>query len=277
MGLAKKLELDQSSFSGSSIGSGSVGWQAAEIVLLKQKSGEKKNIRVTKSVDVFSYGCVVFYILSQGQHPFGESFEREVNILKDKTDIHLIDQIPEGHHLVKHCIQFKQENRLLLPEVLSHPFFWNDYQRLSFLKDASDILEAEQPNTPIIEELESAASSVVGDDWGVHLHVSLINNLGRYRKYDFKSVRDLLRVIRNKAHHFRDLEPEIQNILGDLPSGYVKYFTTKFPKLIMHVYRVLSHHRREEQSLAIYFPSISRKKSKHSSSTTKNQKKPKKN
>ena len=35
----------------------------------------------TCSVDVFSLGCVFYYVLSGGQHPFGESFRRQYNIL----------------------------------------------------------------------------------------------------------------------------------------------------------------------------------------------------
>lgn len=33
-------------------------------------------------VDIFSAGCVLYYVLSGGDHPFGESFERELNIRK---------------------------------------------------------------------------------------------------------------------------------------------------------------------------------------------------
>jgi hypothetical protein len=33
-------------------------------------------------VDIFSAGCVLYYILSGGNHPFGQNFEREVNIRK---------------------------------------------------------------------------------------------------------------------------------------------------------------------------------------------------
>ena len=35
------------------------------------------------------------------------------------------------------------------------------------------------------------------------ISLGLIENLGKYRKYDFTSIRDCLRVIRNKKHHYR--------------------------------------------------------------------------
>jgi len=48
----------------------------------------------------------------------------------------------------------------------------------------------------------------------------LIENLGRYRKYNQSSLRDLLRVIRNKHNHFRELPDGLQAKLGPLPHGY---------------------------------------------------------
>ena len=47
----------------------------------------------------------------------------------------------------------------------------------------------------------------------------LIENLGRYRKYNQSSLRDLLRVIRNKHNHFRELPESLQAKLGPPPSG----------------------------------------------------------
>lgn len=35
----------------------------------------------TCGVDIFSAGCIFYYVLSHGQHPFGHSFHRQANIL----------------------------------------------------------------------------------------------------------------------------------------------------------------------------------------------------
>ena len=37
---------------------------------------------------------------------------------------------------------------------------------------------------------------------------------GKYRRYNYGSLRDLLRVIRNKHNHFRELPPELQKKAG---------------------------------------------------------------
>jgi serine/threonine-protein kinase/endoribonuclease IRE1 len=42
-----------------------------------------KPTRLTKLVDIFALGCLFYYTLTNGGHPFGDRFEREVNILKN--------------------------------------------------------------------------------------------------------------------------------------------------------------------------------------------------
>jgi len=38
-------------------------------------------------VDVFSAGCVFYYVVSRGQHPFGDSLRRQVNILSGEYSL----------------------------------------------------------------------------------------------------------------------------------------------------------------------------------------------
>lgn len=47
-------------------------------------------------------------------------------------------------------------------------------------------------------------------NWGASLPAELVGNLGRYRRYDYTCVRDLLRVVRNKRNHFREMPPSLQ-------------------------------------------------------------------
>ena len=57
---------------------GSSGWQAPE-QLISRSGGDARQGRGT---DVFSYGLLVHYCLSGGRHAFGESYERDFNILQ---------------------------------------------------------------------------------------------------------------------------------------------------------------------------------------------------
>jgi hypothetical protein len=92
MGLAKKLAGTHGSISFNAH-EGSIGWEAPEIILFRLKSkgtnqgpfyvdvpqkhkgkkGKPKHIplRITKKVDIFSLGCVFYYVLT-GEHPFGD-------------------------------------------------------------------------------------------------------------------------------------------------------------------------------------------------------------
>jgi hypothetical protein len=57
---------------------GSSGWQAPE-QLISRIGGDARQGRGT---DVFSFGLLAHYCLSGGRHAFGESYERDFNILQ---------------------------------------------------------------------------------------------------------------------------------------------------------------------------------------------------
>lgn len=41
--------------------------------------------RLTKAVDLFALGCLYFWVLLSGEHPFGETYNRESNIVKGEA------------------------------------------------------------------------------------------------------------------------------------------------------------------------------------------------
>ena len=88
--------------------------------------------------------------------------------------------------------------------------------RISFLRDASDRVELEdrESNSNLLKALEGTAPVALGGKWDEKLESVFITNIGRYRRYKFDSVRDLLRVLRNKLNHFRELPLEIQVCLS---------------------------------------------------------------
>lgn len=96
--------------------------------------------------------------------------------------------------------------------MLQHPLFWSSETRLSFLRDTSDRVEMEdrEAGSDILNALESIAPTALGAKWDEKMEPAFINNIGRYRRYKFDSVRDLLRVLRNKMNHYRELPKEIQ-------------------------------------------------------------------
>lgn len=76
--------------------------------------------------------------------------------------------------------------------------------------------------SPLLVMVEAGANSVVGRSWDVRLDAELTEDAGRYRKYDYSSVRDLLRVVRNKRHHFHELPERVQGLMSPLPGGFIR-------------------------------------------------------
>ncbi|XP_022858429.1 serine/threonine-protein kinase/endoribonuclease IRE1a-like [Olea europaea var. sylvestris] len=143
-------------------------------------------------------------------------------------------------------------------EVLYHPLFWSAELRLSFLRDTSDRIELEDRETdsPLLKALESTASLALGAKWDEKMEPAFLNNIGRYRRYKYDSVRHLLRVMRNKLNHYRELPTEIQELIGSVPEGFDSYFKTRYPKLLIEVYKVMYAYCREEEWFLKYFEVI---------------------
>lgn len=122
--------------------------------------------------------------------------------------------------------------------VLAHPVWWPPQRKLAFVLDVSDRFETsdrEAESSPVLQALEATAASVFppGANWATKLEPNLLSNLYQYRRYKYGSVRDLLRVIRNKANHYRELPEDLQKLLGEPPSAYYKYFAARFPRLLL--------------------------------------------
>ena len=66
-------------------------------------------------------------------------------------------------------------------------------------------------------------------------------------------MRDLLRVIRNKMNHFRELPPRVQDEVGAPPDGFYQYFASRFPGLLLHAYRFAYRNCAHEPQFRKYF------------------------
>uniref|UniRef100_A0A8C7Z781 Serine/threonine-protein kinase/endoribonuclease IRE1 n=1 Tax=Oryzias sinensis TaxID=183150 RepID=A0A8C7Z781_9TELE len=236
-GLCKKIPDGRSSFSMRSGIPGTEGWIAPEV--LRDTPGNKP----TAAVDVFSAGCVFYYVVSRGQHPFGDALRRQINILSGEYSLsHFKEESNDdiiARDLIEQMIGANAETRPSTECVLKHPFFWSREKQLLFFQDVSDRIEKEPADSPIVVRLETAGRVVVRTNWRMHISVPLQTDLRRFRTYKGNSVRDLLRAMRNKKHHYHELPPEVQETLGELPEGFVSYFTSRFPRLLMHTHAAL--------------------------------------
>ncbi|KAG4305306.1 hypothetical protein PORY_001476 [Pneumocystis oryctolagi] len=276
-GLCKKLELDQSSFKmTSSQLSGTIGWRAPELFYGKECTSDRiqtntpyclensvdffRNHKVSRAIDIFSMGCVFYYVLTKGMHPFGEYYFREGNIVKGSADYSHLDFLGNETFLAKDLISkmlnLNPNERPDVSFVVKHPYFWTSEKKLSFLVDVSDRFEAEKchPSSELLLFLERDVLNIIGRNWQKKINKHILENSGKFRKYDGTKLLDLLRILRNKKNHYQNLPFNVREILGPPPDLYLSYFMTRFPHLLLHCYYV-----KEKKKVEIVFDAEARK------------------
>jgi len=278
-GLCKKLEDTQSSF-GATTGraAGTSGWRAPELLLDDDGDGPRdpalldldtnnsgsgsvlvhdamtNSRRATRSIDIFSLGLVFFYVLTNGLHPFdcGDRYMREVNIRNGKFNLKPLDALGdfayEAKDLIDSMLRREPKHRPTATEVMCHPFFWSAKKRLAFLCDVSDHFEKEprDPPSPALQELERHAPQVTRGDFLRSLPRDFVDSLGKQRKYVGSRLLDLLRALRNKRNHYEDMPDSLKRTVGPLPDGYLSFWTTKFPNLLLVCWNVVYEVRWDE-------------------------------
>ncbi|KAG8234700.1 hypothetical protein J437_LFUL014316 [Ladona fulva] len=238
-GLCKKLKVGRMSFSRRSGIAGTEGWIAPEMMAAPFDSVSGVH-RTTCAVDIFSLGCVFYYVLSQGKHPFGDSLRRQANIMAGEYSLNELMGSEKylERHLIEKMISCNPIERPSAAAVRSHLIFWSRAKVLSFLQ--------EDQSSVVLRALERGgwpggpAWTVVGDgNWHLHIDPEVCEDLRKYRNYRGNSVRDLLRALRNKKHHYRELSPAAQMKLGSIPDEFVSYWIKKFPLLLPHAWHAM--------------------------------------
>ena len=283
-GLCKKLEADQNSFRATTAhAAGTSGWRAPEL-LVDDDPNLKPSISVqdtnnseplvvdsqtkrsaTRAIDIFSLGCIFYYCLTGGSHPFDKDgkFMREANIVKGVYDISALECLGdyqwEAKDLVSSMLKHNPKERPDAATILTHPFFWPAEKRLDFLCQVSDGFEHEKylldtlaassaqamtedtSYSPALDHLESLASDIIPphahNDFLKILPYDFRDTLGKQRKYKGGSVLDLLRALRNKKNHYEDIPEEVKKKLGGLPAGYLGFWSRRFPNLLLETWK----------------------------------------
>jgi serine/threonine-protein kinase/endoribonuclease IRE1 len=233
-GLCKKLEPDHSTFQAqSTMAAGTSGWRAPEV--LRGVENEKKGMpsgvtsdttalvpgsdrRITRAVDIFSMGCLFYYVLTDGEHPFGSlTYLRDGRIMDNQYDLTALDCSTndgvEARDLIARMIAPNPCDRYLpvsifvnirpnAVQVLRHPYFWDEKRRMDFILELSDRLNLEQRDPPslLLQRVESASAEICGKDWTHRIDDAFMKDSRVNRSYDGKKINDLIRLIRNKVH-----------------------------------------------------------------------------
>ncbi|KAH9818553.1 serine/threonine-protein kinase/endoribonuclease IRE1-like [Teratosphaeria destructans] len=299
-GLGKNLPENVSTLIDPTGNAGTSGWKAPELISQPRESsshsqshhtndsanasanGTPSTSGVKRAADIFSLGCLFFWVLTDGIHPYedenGWQQLRELNIKRDNKKMGALERWNDAYEpmqLITSMLEHRPEHRPTALQVLNHPFFWSADKRLAFLCDCSDHFEREPRGVPtdgyagdsddlgkLVPRLhnlyastnihpallESRSEEIIGPraDFLAKLDRAFVDTLGKQRKYSGNRVLDLLRALRNKKNHYEDMPESVKKLVGALPDGYLTYWTSKFPRLLMACYEVIHELRIEK-------------------------------
>lgn len=242
-GFAKQLEVSDSQMSIAP--DGSKYWTVPEMA----------RGRYNLKSDVYSMGCLVFYVMSEGNVSIANEV---VNFTWSANS----DSTSEGN-LVKHLVQSMTmqapEQRPSFKCLLFHPFFWDSTKTLSFINAVADRVKVgDYQAIQTKSSIQGGCEAVFGDNWETRLEQDVINSLA-YRSarhnYGTSSASELLRAIRNKAAHYDEMSYSAKSTYGSMPGGFSDYWTRKFPSLIRHLYvKVAMSGLRSDKNFEAFYP-----------------------
>ncbi|EGC31966.1 hypothetical protein DICPUDRAFT_92689 [Dictyostelium purpureum] len=236
--------------------------------------------RKTKSVDIFSLGCIFYYFITNGQHPFGDRIFRVVNIVSDKPNFeHLVAVQPILCDLIKQMVSKDEKSRPTIDQITQHPFFWNYDKKIKFIDNLNNLFKDQNLFDSNLNRLlnfidieDSGCSSntlYLGKPWNKIIDTVLIDHITNKQKkqkqnnkktyiYNYDSIKDLIRCIRNTIQHHKEIQQIIQEyninhysnnnnneaIILSLSSheSVIKYFESKLPDLLFFIYKKLKNH-----------------------------------
>ena len=83
--------------------SSSLEWKAPEQILSKTQ---------TKASDMFTFGCILYFCVTKGCHPFGDTPDQRIqNIMANKVNISRAKDFPDAYHLISLLLNPKPELR----------------------------------------------------------------------------------------------------------------------------------------------------------------------
>ncbi|CAL8068550.1 unnamed protein product [Orchesella dallaii] len=228
---------------------GTDGWMAPEILrFLKETGAEPSQSEIqekfvmTKSTDIFSLGCVFYYVLTWGNHPYGVPLLRNGNILVNKSIFDKLDIEHKGFTWLLKAMTSKDiEKRPPSSEILKHHIFWSKEENINFLEDISNSSETHSVRLEnCITSLE-ARDKLFQDESGSwwmqlcpDLRTHLTKKFGPKAQENKSTVMKLIRLIRNMHNHIlgKDVSSELKMSMGVSKSDMYDYWITRFPYIV---------------------------------------------
>ena len=130
-------------------------------------------------------------------------------------------------------------------QVVSHPLIWNAQETLDFFHRVGNFIKSNELKKTktknyenFNERLEENAANVIGrdGDWLLRMDKVLRNDVGWLKKHR-KEVTGIVQTIRNKGEHYHEFGDEKKELYGEYPEGFLKYFTSRFPLIVLETYK----------------------------------------
>lgn len=189
-GFAKQVEVQDSQMS--VVPNESVYWKVPEMTQGKY----------TMKSDVYSMGCLIFYMANNGIISKSNDL---INFLWNASFHETSDGV-----LLKHLVTVMTlsgpDKRPTFECLMYHPYLWNNQKILNFLVSFADRIKISDSLSSIIKSsLQENAHDVIGSDWLARLEPIVVQSLA-YRSarhnYGGHSISELLRALRNKEAHY---------------------------------------------------------------------------
>eukprot|EP01130_Rhizamoeba_saxonica_P013792 TRINITY_DN5923_c0_g1_i1.p1 TRINITY_DN5923_c0_g1~~TRINITY_DN5923_c0_g1_i1.p1 ORF type:complete len:514 (-),score=88.13 TRINITY_DN5923_c0_g1_i1:795-2147(-) len=227
MGMSKKLKDGQASYTFSNeVPTGAGGWYANEILV---------NGRKTNKVDVFAFGCLLYYCMFR-TNPFGEEYYCYIAI-KEKEKPELSPMLTElEHELISQMVSHEPVNRPNILVICDHPIFWKWSKKLKYIHQTSNKIDSMR-NKLVLAQIESLLNR--SSNWKSSMRKELWEYINKHRKYDEMKVVHLLRAIRNIREHWHIASRNrlLSSTFGNNLEGVWVYFNSAFPHLFYDVWK----------------------------------------
>jgi ankyrin repeat protein len=194
---------------------GTQGWMSPEEIEWDNGgSMGGKQFRAHLSGDIHSAGSLAFYVLSDGAHCFGANALRQQLAIVDGTPdfTALLAEDPIAADLVARMVRRDPTQRLRIGQVLAHPFFWTDTERVEKIRGWKTSWKRGRDLDRRLVAHSSAVKDIVGaDGWLAKLDGAVAQKLQVWaggRPYDGRNVLDLVRAVRNVFEHWFDRGPQ---------------------------------------------------------------------
>ncbi|XP_063049324.1 serine/threonine-protein kinase/endoribonuclease IRE1-like [Engraulis encrasicolus] len=202
-GISRRLRVGQTTLR--TTAAGTKCWKSQETLKKHTDSGYKR------SSDIQVAGMLVYYILSCGDHPFGDEYHCELNILNGKPRDGWEDLVEDelAKDLIEWMIQAEPSSRPTVQQTLTHPYFWTNDRKEEYLSKVGNMPEADYKaaDDSLLEDLQKRSTDKSFSSWKDKFPSELIEKLetkgGKSKKRTVypDNTLGLLRFIRNLHAH----------------------------------------------------------------------------